>query len=253
MVHVTDMHAPWMLRGEAIIAVVRRPSPGAAMGEIPAGLAGLPGPLVVMAERFDDSPVGPYMSMAFGQSARLGLRPGVCFTRMVVSSTDRRTAGRLNWGFPGELGVVTWTSDAGGAVVRWEEGEVELRCARRSRIGVPMMLPMRSLQHRADGPVVVPERLWGRAHVARTAIAVAPGGPLAALAGTHLSLWMAGVRTVIRPARHPAGRLSSLPAPLRAPEPGWSCEAVMAVGAARPALSGRGGERVATRVPAGGQ
>lgn len=233
------MHAPWMLRGEAIIVAVRRRSIGAAaftaaVGEIPAGLARIPGPIVVVAERFDHSPVGPYISLAFGQPARLGLRPGLCFTRMVVNNADRRTVGRLNWGFPGEVGVITWTSDADVAVVRWEEGDIELRCPRRSRAGVPMLLPLRSLQHRADGPVVVPVRMWGRLHAARTEVVATAGDPLAVLSGTHGSVWMAGVRTVIHPARHPAGRLSSLQAPLRAPEPGWSCEAVMAVGAPRP-------------------
>lgn len=240
---VTDLHAPWMLRGEAIVVAVRRRSldvaaVGAAVGEIPAGLGRMPGPIVVLAERFDHSPVGPYISLAFGQPARLGLRPGICFTRMVVNNADRRTAGRLNWGFPGEIGAITWASDADGAVVRWEEGDIELRCTRRSRAGVPMLLPLRSLQHRADGPVVVPARMWGRVHLARTEVAATEGDPLAVLAGTHASVWMAGVRTVVRPARHPAGRLSSLQAPLRAPEPGWSCEAAMAVGPP-PALARR--------------
>lgn len=241
MVVVTDVHAPWMLRGEAIVVAVRRRSIGvpavtAAVGEIPAGLARLPGPIVVVAERFDHSPVGPYISVAFGQPARLGLRPGLCFTRVVVNNADRRTAGRLNWGFPGEVGAITWTADADGAVVRWEEGDLELRCAHRSRVAIPLLLPLRSLQHRADGPVVVPTRMWGRAHRVRTEMVATAGEPLGVLSGTHASVWMAGVHTVIRPARHPAGRLSSLQAPLRAPEPGWSCEAAMAVGAAPPVV-----------------
>lgn len=226
MIEGADLRAPWTLRGEAVLTMVRGwradGGPGA-LGPVPAGLRPLPGPAVVLVERFAESPAGPFVALSVGRPARLGLRPGVCFTLMVVNQHDRLVAGRLNWGYPGEMGELTWEVTAeGGAVVRWPERDVVIEVERRSKPAIPGVLPIRTLQRRADGPVVVPARFWGRLQRASAHISTAGSDPLGAVAGEHAAVWVEGLRCSLRPARHPRGLLSSLPAPLRAPEPGWS-------------------------------
>ena len=70
---------------------------------LPAGIHRLPGPYVVSAVRYSDSPVGPYLELAVGEPARLGARPGLCITTMVVTTAEARVGGRLKWGFPTKL------------------------------------------------------------------------------------------------------------------------------------------------------
>ena len=87
---------------------------------------------------------------------------------------------------------------------------------------VPAFVPLRNLQRRADGPVVVPARLWGRARVGRVTIETTADDALRALAGRHRGLIVDGMRFVVAPARLPSGLTSTLLAPLRAPEPALS-------------------------------
>src|SRR5215210_5409004 len=66
--------APWALRGESVAGLVsggRR-----ALAQLPWGLESLPGPCLVAGLCYSDSPVGPYLELAVGQPARLGMRPG---------------------------------------------------------------------------------------------------------------------------------------------------------------------------------
>jgi hypothetical protein len=87
-----------------------------------------------------------------------------------------------------------------------------------------VLVPVRSLQHRADGPVVVPGRLRGIAHAGSVSFQTFPGDELAPLAGEHLGVVVSSMRFVVHPARHPTGLMASLRAPLRAPEPALSSE-----------------------------
>ena len=175
----------------------------------------------MIAACYDTSPVGPYLELAVGEPARLGARPGVCITTMVVDSADSRLGGRVNWGFPKELGTLAWDAAGEGRSLVWEERKVEVRAVPAGP-SVPVVLPMRALQRRADGLVVVPAWLRGRARISRVEIEAPDDDGLSGLAGRHRGLLVAGLRFVVDPARRPAGLTATLRAPLRAPEPALS-------------------------------
>lgn len=185
---------------------------------LPAGIHRLPGPCVVTAVRYSDSPVGPYLELAVGEPARLGARPGLCITTMVVTTAEARIGGRLNWGFPKEVGGLRWRSHGDEREVVWEDRGIVVR-GRPWGPAPPLLVPMRALQRRGDGPVVVPGRLRGRAHLARVELEVPDDDVLAPLAGSHRGLLLSGMRFVVEPARLPAGLTSTFRAPLRAAEP----------------------------------
>lgn len=211
--------APWVVDGEAMVAVVPC---SRTCGPLPAGIHPVPGLALVIAARYVDSPVGPYRELAIGQFARLGLRLGWCFTTMVVDSAEARLGGRVNWGFPKELGQLVWDADGEHRELQWVDRGVTVR-GTATRLTVPFMLPLRALQRRADGPVVVPGRLrgWGRA--GSVWLDADADDPLAPLAGRHRGAHVGGLRFVARPARVPIGLNATLLAPLRAPEPALSC------------------------------
>ena len=90
-------HAPWALAGECLLTWV---TDGLGDRDVPEGVHRLPGPGMAIAARYDDSPVGPYLELAIGAPARVGVRPGLCITTTVVGWPGARIGGRLNWGFP---------------------------------------------------------------------------------------------------------------------------------------------------------
>ncbi len=210
--------APWAVTGECLVGLARC---GERLGPVPWGLRPLPGPVLVVAMYCSASPVGPYLELAVGEPARLGARAGWCITTMVVNSSEARVGGRLNWGFPKELGSLVWRSEGAERELRWVERDVVVR----GRVGgppLPVLAPVRILQRRGDGPVVVPGGLRGRLRLARLEVEAPPGDALAPLAGHHPGAHVAGMRLLVRPARHPVGLTSTLRAPLRAPEPALS-------------------------------
>lgn len=211
-------YAPWVLSGESIVGLARCPQP---LGPMPPGVRRMPGPVLLVAVRYTGSPVGPYLELAIGEPARLGVRVGWCMSTMVVDSQESRTAGRANWGFPKEFGTLAWDGDGGTRELRWADRGVVIR-GKPSRFRLPVLVPVRALQHRKDGPVVVPGRLRGLAHVARVTVEVPADDPLAPLAGRHAGSTVDSMRFIVRPARHPFGLTSSLRAPLHAPEPALS-------------------------------
>lgn len=216
---MTAPHAPWSLTGECIVAWARWRGPRA--NELPGDLRALPGPCSITAARFESSPVGPYLELAVSEPARLGARPGMCITTMVVDSQDSRVGGRLNWGFPKEMGTLSWDGSGDERTLVWEERKVRVHAAPGGP-SLPVFLPMRALQRRADGMVVVPGRLLGRARVSRIEVETAEGDALSGLAGRHRGLLVAGLKLVVDPARRPYGLAATLRAPLRAPEPALS-------------------------------
>ncbi|HEX7167482.1 MAG TPA: acetoacetate decarboxylase family protein [Acidimicrobiales bacterium] len=215
-----DLGPPWRLVGEAILAFARVPR-----GErrrltrlLPGGVRPLPLlPAVVVGVAYQDSPVGPYHELSIGLPGRIGLRPGMCVVLQVVDSPEARMAYRRLWGLPTDLGRFLWSRDGDERSMRWEERGVVVRGAPFG-VRFPIGLPLRSLQRRADGPVVLPRRLWSLARGARVTIEVAD--PLSTheadigwLAGSHPGGVLSSMRVVASMARHPAGMLSSLRAP----------------------------------------
>ena len=212
------MYAPWTLSGESIVGLARCRQ---VLGPIPPGVQRIRGPVLVVAVRYDGSPVGPYLELGIGEPARLGARLGWCFSTMVVDSAESRTDGRANWGFPKELGTLAWDRDGDERQLRWAERQLVVRgipTALRS----PVLVPVRALQRRGDGPVVVPGRLRGLARYAHVEVETPHDDPLAALAGRHRGCTVDSMRFVVRPARQPFGLTSTLRAPLHAPEPALS-------------------------------
>lgn len=210
--------AHWALLGEAIVAFVRRKH-HFHVGPFPRGLHPVPGPLLIMGERFIDSPVGPFLSLAIGEPVRLGVRPGYFFGISVLNAPEARRAGRQYWGFPHELGTLHWNSDTGVRSLEWEERSLRLEAVSSSR-PFPLLVPIRTLQRRTDGLVIVPTRLRALTRKARVTVDAAEGDDLVDLRGSHRGWTLSGMVVRRGPARRASGIWSTLRAPLRAPEPG---------------------------------
>jgi hypothetical protein len=189
---------------------------------MPVGVARLPGPCLVSAAHYTDSPVGPYLELAIAEPARMGIRPGWCLTTVVVDSIDARVGGILNWGFPRTEGKLLWFARGNERELVWEERGVTIRGQARWGPALPFLVPLRALQRRGDGRVVVPGRMRGIGRLARVTVQTFPGDALAGLAGSHPGIVVSGMRFLVRPARHPTGFTATLRAPLRAPEPALS-------------------------------
>jgi len=206
--------------GESIIGLARCPAP---LGAYPRGVRRMPGLVLVAAVRFSDSEVGPYLELAIGEPARLGSRLGWCMTTMVVDSAAARVEGRNVHGFPKELGTLVWGSDGNQRELRWSERGIAVRGV-PMRFRLPLLVPVRALQRRADGPVVVPGRLRGLARLARVEVDTPEDDPLWPLAGFHRGCLVSSMHFLVRPARQPFGLTSTLRAPLQTPpEPALSC------------------------------
>jgi hypothetical protein len=231
-------HAPWALVGEGVVVLVRRR--GQVLGALPTGLAPLPGPAVIVATRYDASPIGPFCQLDVLEPARFGARPGWSVTLSVVSDARARSAGRSNWGFPREVGSLVWDGSAGSVSLLWAERGLKLTADRRAGT-LPFVVPVRLLQRRTDGPVAVPLRLRGLVRRAHISIEVPPGEDgLELVAGSHHGAVVAGQRLRMQAARHPAGFVHTLHAPLRPPEPGVAGAGLATVGAlVRPGWPGR--------------
>ncbi|HSH61726.1 MAG TPA: acetoacetate decarboxylase family protein [Acidimicrobiales bacterium] len=158
---VSEPGPPWRLRGECAIAWI-----GAVPDDsLPHGFERLPGPSVLIAARYTDSPVGPYVELAVARPARRGARFGLCVTTMAVNSSESVAGGRSNWGFPKELSQLRWRREGHWSSLWSEELGVEVK-ARPHGPEVPLAAPLWCLQRRADGPVHVPGRLRGRFRLA---------------------------------------------------------------------------------------
>lgn len=184
---------------------------------LPDGLRSLPGPAVIGGVRCSASPVGPYLEFAVGEPARIGPRPGLCVTTMVVSEPAAKVGNRLNWGIPAELGDLRWAGEEGMTAIVWEDRSISLE-ARTVGPPLPAWVPLRSVQRRSDGPVLVPRRMTAIVRFARVRVSVPTGDPLSALAGEHPGAVLRSVRLTVDAARSPRGLLTSLRAPSQAPE-----------------------------------
>jgi hypothetical protein len=168
--------------------------------------------VLIVAARYTTSPVGPYLEIAVTEPVRLGLSFGTCATVMIVNSVGSCDAGRADWGFPKEIGTLSWSSQG---------EEVSLRCEERGVVvsgrpvgrSFPAVVPFRSLQTRADGPVRFGGSATGRARFCRMEVDVAPGDPLALLAGRHPAIHLTAGRV-----RTDAARRLQMP-PAAKPKP----------------------------------
>jgi len=207
--------APWTLSGEVVVTLVRRPEGEAAA--LPAGLQALPGPAVLWAGHWAQTPVGPFTELALAVPARLGLRLGLCITMSVVNNAEARLAGRVGWGMPRQLGGLRWLALGSQRTLEWTDRDVQVRAEVRPGAG-PFTKTIRGLQRRGDGPVVVPARLSGWIRRARVTIEVPPGDGLEPLAGSRAGWIVSGRSLVLEPSRRPSGLLRTLLAPTAVPE-----------------------------------
>src|SRR5688572_30610124 len=163
---------PWRLVGECVLGWVRSGSSLVGLRSLlPEGVRALPGPAALVAVSYSDSPVGPYLELSLALPARLGLRPGLCVVFQVVSLPAVRTAYRSSWGLPATVGPLSWSTDGHERVVRCDEPGIELR-GHPVGPAFPAWVPVRSVQRRADGPVVLPRRFLSLVRLARTTVAV---------------------------------------------------------------------------------
>lgn len=215
---MTSPPAPWRLSGECVIGLALT---GGGV-HLPAGVERLPGPRIVIAARYDSSPVGPYMEFAVASPARAGARPGLCVETMAVTSAEARVGGRTNWGFPKELGTLSWSSDGDERTLRWDERKISVTAV-AGGVPLPTLVPLRAAQRRSDGLVTVGGRLRGLARLASVEISVPDDDPLAALAGRHHGAVVSGAHLVMSKARlHEKSRAAER-APRGAAEPALSC------------------------------
>lgn len=203
--------APWTLSGEVIVALVRRPAFGDAFS-LPAGLQPLPGPAVIWAGHWAQTPVGPFTELAVAVPARLGLRPGLCVTMSVVNNAEARMAGRLGWGTPRQLGSLRWLANGPHRTLEWADRDLEVRAEIRPGAG-PFTKAWLGLQQRSDGPVVVPTRLSGWIRRAHVSIDIPPGDSLEAIGGTRRGWIISGRSLVLQPSRRPTGLRGTFLAP----------------------------------------
>ncbi len=175
------------------------------------------------ATRYSDSPVGPFLELVVGHPARLGLRFGWHISETVVTQEDARLGGRLNWGFPSDMADLEWEVDGVERALVWPSRGFAVR-GRPWGVPLPWLVPVRALQRRSDGCVIVPGHQRGRARLAHVVVEAKPDDRLAAIEGAHPGAMVAGLRAMVHPARAPLGLAKSLVAPLRAPEPAVLCE-----------------------------
>lgn len=190
------------MAGEVITALFRRQGFGVPAGT---GVTTIPGPGILLAARYQTSPIGPFTEVAIIEPlrhhpARLGL--GV--TCSVVDDERACREGRVRWGLPREVGTLGWEHRDGAVRVTWaEEGLVVDAVSRWGAL--PVLVPIHLLQHRGPDAIVVPMRLRGLARPARITIESPDDGRLARLAGRHRGLMLAAPHVRIDPAVIPAG------------------------------------------------
>jgi len=207
---------PWALVGEVIVAAVGRR--GRRIGPPASGLEPIPGPALLIAARYQASPVGPFLEVSLLEPARLGPRPSWSVTRSVVDQTRALADARRSWGVPREVGSLRWEGDGRRVRVASVEQGLVLTAAWHP-VALPIAVPVRALQRGLDGPVSLRLRLRGLGYPARVDVSVA-AGPLEVLRGRHRGLFVASPRVWIGPAR-PVDRVPGrLVTPRRVPDPG---------------------------------
>jgi hypothetical protein len=164
----------------------------------------MPGPAVLWAGHWAQTPVGPFSELAVAIPARLGARIGLCVTFSVVTNADARMAGRLGWGLPRQLGDLRWVATGPGRRLEWWDREIEVTAQTR-RISAPFAAALRAIQRGGDGPLIVPTRLRGWVRRADVMISVEPGDGLEELRAEQRGWLVSGRQVVLEPSRAPSG------------------------------------------------
>lgn len=207
----------WALVGEAVVTLARRPR----RRRPPAPLRRVPFlPAVVVAARWQSSPVGRFDEIAVLEPAMSGARLGLVLVAHGMSVPHASGAYRAEWSLPAEPATIRWSSDVSDCTVTWEEEGLVVE-ASASRWPVPLLLPLPIVQ--AGGiPFRVPQRLRGLARPARVEISCGnASSDLAWLDGSHRGLLFRAVRLQMLPRRaSPRTALQTLRLQLPAgPEP----------------------------------
>ena len=171
----------WTGTGECLVGLARCPG---GIGTPPSPLRPISGLVLIVAARYATSPVGPYLELVVSEPVRLGARIGTCATVMVVNSVGSLEAGRANWGFPKEMGTLSWSVEGKDVSLHWEERALVVR-GRPIGNNFPALVPFRSLQVREDRPVRFGGFAKGRGRFCRVEVDADPGDPLMCLAGRH--------------------------------------------------------------------
>lgn len=177
---------------------------------------------VIWCGHWAQTPVGPFSELVLAVPARIGPRVGLSVVVNIVTSIDARVAGQLGWGFPRRLGTLQWLAVDNTRTLSWREGEVTIEGEAQGTTGRPYGTLFRALQHRVDGPVVVPIRVVGWSRRARLKVHAREEDEFAPVTGEVYGRLVGGRQVVLHPARRPLGVWRTFTAPLRAPDPGLS-------------------------------
>lgn len=210
------MTAIWSLSGEVLACFVR----GGRILKLPASVRALPGPGLLLVERYTESPVGAFCALNYGEPARIGMRAGYFFGIVGVNSAHALRVVRSHWGLPAVLGSLTWERSADACRVEWPERGLCIE-ADVARLAMPFLLPARAMQSRHDGLVLVTSRVrssLGR-HCTYT-LGVDDHQPLSRLAGTGHGMLISHAQVRRGPAKRVAGRFLPLRLAQPSAEPG---------------------------------
>lgn len=205
--------APWALHGE-LFAALPKGGDAPSLGD----LTRIGRRSLVVGARITDGPIGAFHLLAVLVPAHLGLRIGLTALAVVVDTPAARVGVREHWGLPAELGSLRWDDDADRRRLIWREAQTTVVVESAGSKGRSVAGPLRLLQRRTDGLVVIGGSLRGRVRRADVDV-VAADGPFAPLAGAHRGVWIGGLETVVARARRPVALAFSQRAPGTAPEP----------------------------------
>lgn len=152
------------------------------------------------------------MEIVVSEPVRLGVHFATCATLMVVNSVGSCEAGRAYWGFPKEMGTLSWSRQGEDVSLRWEERAFVVG---GSPMGpsFPALVPFRSLQTRDDGVVRFGGLATGRGRLCSVEVHVDSGDPLAGVTGRHPGIYLAPGRVRMDAARRLRAPGSARPGP----------------------------------------
>lgn len=197
----------WALVGEAVVSLARRPRrrrPPAPLRRVPLL------PAVVVAARWQSSPVGRFDEVAVLEPAMAGARIGLVLVAHGVSVPHASGAYRAEWSLPADPATIRWSTEVAGCSVTWEEHDLRIDVG-ASRWGIPLVVPL-PLVHGGRIPFRVPQRLRGLGRPARVNISAGDtASDLAWLQGSHRGLMFRAARLAMLPTRtSPAAALQTL-------------------------------------------